>query len=144
MQVQKKKGEAGTCQGYRDRVVNNARKGRKNQVYASSIRLHRRFVVLRRRLLITCTIIIASRIPMASLMSLVPERLLRLLVVLLLGLWLHTVGLFLLRRLLTLVLHVRILCREHHRRMEIRREQIVLLLRQHGRVQEIHSRLLSR
>lgn len=81
---------------------------------------------------------------MASLMSLVPERLLRLLVVLLLGLWLHTVGLFLLRRLLTLVLHVRILCREHHRRMEIRREQIVLLLRQHGRVQEIHSRLLSR
>lgn len=81
---------------------------------------------------------------MASLVSLVPERLLRLLVVLLLGLWLHTVGLFLLRRLLTLVLHVRILCREHHRRMEIRREQIVLLLRQHGRVQEIHSRLLSR
>lgn len=74
---------------------------------------------------------------MASLMSLVPERLrllLRLLVVLLLGLWLHTVGLFLLRRLLTLVLHVRILCREHHRRMEIRREQIVLLLRQHGRM----------
>lgn len=63
---------------------------------------------------------------MASLVCLLPERLRMLL--LLLRLRLH-LGLLLLRRLLILVLHVRILSRKHHRRMEIRREQIVLLLR---------------